>query len=68
MGEIYTMILTQNVTFECHVNILVVCYLKNVIIDVIMYVLFTHFIIIQYLCSAISIAIFKSALQFIYNN
>ena len=43
MGEIYTMILTQNVTFECHVNISVVCYLKNVIIDVIMYVLFTHF-------------------------
>ena len=32
MGEIYTMILTQNVTFECHVNISVVCYLKNVII------------------------------------
>ena len=30
MGEIYTMILTQNVTFEFHVNILVVCYLKNV--------------------------------------
>ena len=43
MGEIYTMILTQNVTFEFHVNILVVCYLKNVILDVIMYVLFTHF-------------------------
>ena len=33
MGEIYTMILTQNVTFEFHVNILVVCYLKNVKID-----------------------------------
>ena len=32
MGEIYTMILTQNVTSECHVNISVVCYLKNVII------------------------------------
>ena len=43
MGEIYTMILTQNVTFEFHVNISVVCYLKNVVIDVIMYVLCTHF-------------------------